>query len=83
MKVDTLYGLAGAVYCYAFYSAIIDNTRPLKNPVIFTILKKTMDFFEVTGGRVLSFCNVSVGETAGTDLSGQCGGGKTPPWIRC
>jgi len=50
MKVDTLYGLAGAVYCYAFYSAIINNTRPLKNPVIFTILKKTMDFFEVTGG---------------------------------
>jgi hypothetical protein len=25
----------------------------LKNPVIFTIPKKTMDFFEVTGGRVL------------------------------
>jgi len=27
--------------------------RPLKNPAIFTIPKKTMDFFEVTGGRVL------------------------------
>ncbi|MFO8164935.1 MAG: hypothetical protein R6T98_10445 [Desulfatiglandales bacterium] len=24
--------------------------RPLKNPAIFTIPKKTMDFFEVTGG---------------------------------
>jgi len=34
--------------------------RPLKNLVIFTILKKTMDFFEVTGGRVPSFRNVSV-----------------------
>jgi hypothetical protein len=33
-----------------------------------------MDFFEVTGGRVLSFRNVSVGEPAGPDLSGQCGG---------
>jgi len=29
--------------------------------------------FEVTGGRVLSFRNVSVGEPAGPDLSGQCG----------
>jgi hypothetical protein len=27
---------------------------------------------------VLSFCNVSLGEPAGPDLSGQCGGGKTP-----
>jgi hypothetical protein len=27
--------------------------RPLKNPAIFTIPKKTMDFFDVTGGRVL------------------------------
>jgi len=26
---------------------------------------------------------LSVGEPAGPDLSGQCGGGKTPPWIRC
>jgi len=37
-------------------------SRPLKNPAMFTIPKKTMDFFEVTGGRVLSFRNVSVGE---------------------
>jgi len=27
--------------------------RRLKNRAIFTVLKKTMDFFEVTGGRVL------------------------------
>jgi len=60
-----------------------NGPRPLKNPAIFTTLKKTMDFFEVTGGRVLSFRNVSVGEPAGPDLSGQCGGGKTPPWIHC
>jgi len=40
-------------------------SRPLKNPAMFTIPKKTMDFFEVTGGRVLSFRNVSVGEPAG------------------
>jgi hypothetical protein len=67
-----------------YVNKILDNyLRPLKNPAIFTILKKTMDFFEVTGGRVLSFRNVSVGEPAGPDLSGQCGGGKTPPWIRC
>ena len=33
--------------------------------------------------RALSFRNLSVGETAGPDLSGQCGGGKTPPQISC
>jgi len=39
-----------------------------------------VDFFEVTGGprrarpsrRALSFRNLSVGETAGPDMSGQC-----------
>jgi hypothetical protein len=31
----------------------VNELRPLKNPAIFTILKKTMDFFEVTDGRVL------------------------------
>ncbi|MFO8165214.1 MAG: hypothetical protein R6T98_11885 [Desulfatiglandales bacterium] len=40
----------------------------MTNPAIFTILKKTMDFFEVTGERVLSFGNVSVGEPAGPDF---------------
>jgi hypothetical protein len=29
------------------------EVRPLKNVVIFTIPKKTMDFFEVTGGGML------------------------------
>jgi hypothetical protein len=30
-----------------------NKERPLKNLAIFTIPKKTIDFFEVTGGRVL------------------------------
>ncbi|MFO8164920.1 MAG: hypothetical protein R6T98_10370 [Desulfatiglandales bacterium] len=77
----------------------------MKNPAIFIIPKKTMDFFEVTGGFRLDsvlegtpprkvepparreecclFSNVSVGEPSSPDLSGQCGGGKTPPRIRC
>jgi hypothetical protein len=57
--------------------------RPLKNLAIFTILKKTMDFFEVTGGKVLSFRNVSVGEPSGPDLSGNADRAKLPPWIPC
>ncbi|MGM0383212.1 MAG: hypothetical protein ACQEQO_06965 [Thermodesulfobacteriota bacterium] len=40
---------------------------------------KRVDFSEVTGRRVLSFRNVSVGETAGPDLSGQCGVSKIYP----
>jgi len=47
---------------YKLFS-IWDET--FENPAIFTIHKKTMDFSEVTGGRVLSFRNVSVGEPAG------------------
>ena len=35
----------------------------------------------VTGGRAPSFRDLSVGETAAPDLSGECGGGKTPPQI--
>jgi hypothetical protein len=31
--------------------------------------KKTMGFFAMTGGRVLSFRNLSVGETAALSLS--------------
>jgi hypothetical protein len=53
--------------------------RPLKNMTILITLQKRMDFSEVTGVRALSFRNLSVGETAGPDMSGQCGGGKTPP----
>ena len=32
-----------------------------------------MGFYEVTGGRALSFRNLSVGEPAGPDMSGKCG----------
>ncbi|MFO8164396.1 MAG: hypothetical protein R6T98_07670, partial [Desulfatiglandales bacterium] len=52
-----------------------------------------MGFFEVTGGRGVSFRNVSVGEPAAPSLSRgmrrasgseslPLGEGKTPPWIR-
>jgi hypothetical protein len=54
-------------------------SRALQNLTIFVTPMKRVDFSEVTGVRALSFRNLSVGETAGPDLSGQCGGGKTPP----
>jgi len=54
-------------------------TRPLKNLTFPATLRKRVDFYEVTGVRALSFRNLSVGETAGPDMSGQCGGGKAPP----
>ncbi|MFO8165913.1 MAG: hypothetical protein R6T98_15435 [Desulfatiglandales bacterium] len=41
----------------------------MKNLVIFIGQRETMGFFEVTGGRVLSFRNVSVGEPAAPSLS--------------
>ena len=50
--------------------------RALQNLTIFVIPMKRVDFSEVTGVRALSFRNLSVGETAGPDLSGQCGGGQ-------
>jgi hypothetical protein len=53
-------------------------SRALQNLTIFVTPMKRVDFSEVTGVRALSFRNLSVGETAGPDLSGQCGGGKTP-----
>jgi hypothetical protein len=54
----------GVPYPPSHQKRVLINARPLKNLAIFTIPKKTMDFFEVTGGRVLSFRNVSVGEPA-------------------
>ena len=62
---------------------MIDNKRPLKKLTIFVTLKKRVRFSEVTGGRAPSFRYLSVGETAGPDMSGQCGGGRTPPLISC
>jgi len=44
------------------------NIRPLQNLIIFVTLKKRVGFSEVTGGRALSFRNLSVGETAGLPL---------------
>ncbi|HUU40470.1 MAG TPA: hypothetical protein VMW42_06000 [Desulfatiglandales bacterium] len=39
--------------------------RPLENLTIPVTLKKRKGFSEVTGGRALSFRNLSMGETAG------------------
>jgi hypothetical protein len=75
------------VQCYYFYIILALTffcikvsylSRALQNLTIFVTPMKRVDFSEVTGVRALSFRNLSVGETAGPDLSGQCGGGKTP-----
>jgi len=60
-----------------------DRLRPLKNLTFPATPMKRVDFYEVTGVRALSFRNLLVGETAGPDMSGQCGGGKTSPQISC
>jgi len=64
---------------FSLRSSRLYNTRALQNLTFPATLKKRMDFYEVTGVRALFFRNLSVGETAGPDKSGQCGGGKTPP----
>jgi len=51
----------------------------LQNLTIFFTLKKRVGFSEVTGVMALSFRNLSMGEAAGPNILGQCGGGKTPP----
>ncbi|MFO8163661.1 MAG: hypothetical protein ACQEQO_02780 [Thermodesulfobacteriota bacterium] len=59
----------------------------MQNLTLFFLRIERVDFSEVTGGfrlgkpparreRCCLFCNVSVGETVGPDLSGQRGGGK-------
>ena len=68
----------------------------MHNLKIFLTQEKRVDFSEVTGVSALSFRNLSVGETADPDVSGQCGGanlpaiasrsdeaGGTPPQISC
>jgi hypothetical protein len=62
---------------------LIMISRDLQTLTIFGTMRKWIDFSEVTGKRALSFRNLSVGETAGPDVSGQCGGGKTPLQISC
>jgi uncharacterized metal-binding protein len=50
---NIIFGLrVGYDSLFMCYSNALD-TGPLKNLAIFIILKKTMDFFEVTGERVL------------------------------
>ena len=63
------------------YASYIDKMRPLVNVTAFITLQKRMGFSEVTGGRALSFCNVSMGETAGLPLDragGNAEGAKLP-----
>jgi len=50
------------------YAGYIDKMRPLVNLTAFITRQTRMGFSEVTGGRALSFCNVSMGETAGLPL---------------
>ncbi len=38
-------------------------------------------FSEWLLGGLRAFHDLSAGETAAPDLSGECGGGKNPPWI--
>ena len=52
--------------------------KPLQNLTVFATLVTRVGFSEVTGERALSFRDVSMGETAGPNMLGQCGGGKTP-----
>jgi len=65
------------------HKSFVTSNRALQNLTIFVTPMKRVDFSEVTGVRALSFRNLSVGETAGPDSPGQCGGGKTPPQISC
>jgi len=48
-------------------------------PDNFISLHQRVGFYEVTGGRALSFRDVSMRETAGPNMLGKWGGGKTPP----
>ncbi|HUU42050.1 MAG TPA: hypothetical protein VMW42_14025 [Desulfatiglandales bacterium] len=43
-------------------------SETLQNPTIPVTLKKRVDFSEVTGGRALSFRNLSMGETTGIGI---------------
>jgi hypothetical protein len=40
-----------------------------------------MPFLECLAGGLRPFRDLLVGETAAPDLSGECGGGRTPPQI--
>ena len=49
-------------------SALLLRSEPFAKPKNFITLQKRMGFYEVTGGRALSFRDVSMGETAGLPL---------------
>jgi len=53
--------------------------RALHNLKIFVTTMKRVDFSEMTGVRVLSFRNVSVGETAAQSLSRGMRRGQNSP----
>jgi len=54
---------------------------PLENPTIPVTLKKGMDFYEVTGGRALSFRNLSMGEAAAPSFSEENAEGVKHPLL--
>jgi len=49
-------------------SALLPRSKPFAKPKNFITLQKRMGFSEVTGGRALSFRDVSMGEAAGLPL---------------
>ncbi|MBW2003555.1 MAG: hypothetical protein JRI72_02930, partial [Deltaproteobacteria bacterium] len=58
------------------YAGYIDKMRPLVNLTAFITRQTRIGFSEVTGGRALSFCNVSMGEIP---LEAGRGAEKTSP----
>jgi len=56
------------------------KTKALQNLTISVTPMKRVDFSEVTGGRALSFSNLSMGETAATSFSEENAEGvRNPP----
>jgi len=49
-------------------SALLPRFKPFAKPKNFITLQKRMNLSEVTGGRALSFRDVSMGEAAGLPL---------------
>jgi len=66
-------------YTYVLERIKDNGLRALQNLTIFDTVKKWVDFSEVTGGRALSFRNLSVGEAAALSLSKGMRRGKDSP----
>jgi hypothetical protein len=60
-------------------SALLLRSEPFAKPKNFITLQKRMGFSEVTGGRALSFRDVSMGETAAQSLSKGMRRGQDSP----